>query len=922
MSSGSPSYRTPRIPWLKDSVPGATYKKGDVISGKEVRYEVFGILGKGGFGIVYLVFAGESGAALALKTFQDEYLDDALAKDRFRKEASVWVDLERHPYLVRAYLVDEIAGRLFVAAELIVPDEQGLNSLEGFLRQRPPDLVQSLRWIIQFCHGMEYAYSKGIRCHRDIKPANIMIDQDKTVRITDFGLASAVVPARPSSGITLNVQERTVGLSCQTMEGTGFGTPTHMPTEQFTDAGSCDERSDIYAFGVVMFQMASGGRLPFLAPLPLDRSDAESARFWREMHRLHASAPVPKLDSLLFPIIRRCLEKKPRKRYESFKELRAVVEALLKRKTGEVVVPPELKTLEVWEMGAKGYSLRLLGRNEEAINCFDRALQLDPLYAPAWNNKGNYLHDLGRDDDAVRCYERALELDPHNAGAWNNKGASLRSLSRNDEAIRCYDKALELDPLYAGAWENKARCLSELCRHEEAIHCCEKALDLDQQNAGTWSNKGLSLSCLDRHEEAILCYDKALELDQLNADTLSNKGLSLICLDRHEEAIRCFENALQLVPKAGTWCGKGLSLRSLGRDEEAIRCFDKALELDPRDAKAWNEKGACLGKLGRCEEAIGCYDRALELDPRNARTWCEKGTGLARLGRHDEAISCYDKTLQFDPLNGKAWYSKELSLGILGRDEEALRCCDRALELCSNKAEIWTQKGTCLGSLGRYEEAIRCFDKTLEFDPRDAWAWFYKGQAQDELGRRHDASRSYKQFVALAPDQCSEQLSYARRRLGELEGPPDLKTLEADARTKAQARTEIARLCTAIIAHNYRYHVLAQPTISDYDYDQLQKRLGELGARFPELVEWGWTNEGASLHKLGRYDEAIRCYDRALVLDPRYAAAWYCKGLAQEKLGWRWDALRSYQQFIAFGPDRYAEEVEHTKKRVRELEGE
>jgi hypothetical protein len=48
----------------------------------------------------------------------------------------------------------------------------------------------------------------------------------------------------------------------------------------------------------------------------------------------------------------------------------------------------------------------------------------------------------------------------------------------------------------------------------------------------------------------------------------------------------------------------------------------------------------------------------------------------------------------------------------------------------------------------------------------------------------------------------------------------------------------------------------------------------------------------------------------------------YCKGLAQEKLGWRWDALRSYQQFIAFGPDRYAEEVEHTKKRVRELEGE
>lgn len=141
----------------------------------------------------------------AMKTFRDEYLADAQARERFRREASVWVDLERHPYLVRAYFVEEVAGRLFIAMEYIAPDEHGINTLEGYLRQSPPDLAQSLRWAIQFCHGMQYAYSKGIRCHRDIKPANIMIGQDKTVRITDFGLAGALGTAKVASGIRLRV---------------------------------------------------------------------------------------------------------------------------------------------------------------------------------------------------------------------------------------------------------------------------------------------------------------------------------------------------------------------------------------------------------------------------------------------------------------------------------------------------------------------------------------------------------------------------------------------------------------------------------------------------------------------------------------------------------------------------------------------
>ena len=167
----------------------APFKKGDFIGQK---YEVYDVLGEGGFGIVYLAYSHELQSAYALKTFRDEYIEDIKTRERFRKEAQVWIDLERHPYIVRAYFVEEISGRLYIAMEHIASDETGMNTLDGYLRRRPPDLAQSLRWAIQFCHGMEYAYSRGVRCHHDIKPDNIMISQDKTMKISDFGLAGVI----------------------------------------------------------------------------------------------------------------------------------------------------------------------------------------------------------------------------------------------------------------------------------------------------------------------------------------------------------------------------------------------------------------------------------------------------------------------------------------------------------------------------------------------------------------------------------------------------------------------------------------------------------------------------------------------------------------------------------------------------------
>lgn len=559
---------------MPDSKP---YKEGDIIGQK---YEVAGVVGRGGFGIVYLVYSRETESVYALKTFRDEYLEDPDTRVLFRKEAQVWVDLERHPYLVRAYFVDEISGRLYITMEYIAPNEGCPNTLQGYLDRHPPDLAQSLRWAIQFCHGMEHAYSKGVRCHRDIKPGNIMISQDKVVKITDFGLAGVIGASKSVSGIQLNVYEDKIGLSTLTLAGQGIGTPYYMPPEQFYDVAYCDQKSDIYAFGVVLFQMATGGKLPFHPPPPKDNSQVEHLRFCQEIQRLHEQGSVPELSSPLFPMIHRCLEKMPEKRYPSFSELRSDLVPLLKKLNKEVIRLPEEKELEVWEWNNKGNSLAHLGRFEDAIRCYDKAIELDSLLAPNWYNKENCLNKLGRFEEAVRCCDKAIELDPQDAKAWNNKGKCLSHLGLFDESIQCFDKAIKIDPLFAIPWNNKGGILGDLGRYEEAILCCDKAIELDPHYANPWYNKGSILGKSGHFDQSIQCFDKAIEFAPLDEKAWHNKSATLGALGRLDEAIQCCDKALKIDPRfTNVWYLKAFTEEVLARDQNAVHSYKQFLSL-------------------------------------------------------------------------------------------------------------------------------------------------------------------------------------------------------------------------------------------------------------------------------------------------------------------------------------------------------
>src|SRR5262249_10352756 len=161
------------------------------------RFQVFDIH-EGGMSLVYVVndHLGEPGRkVVALKTLRNELLRSSIRIRRFAAECRLWAQLGEHPNIVHAYSVEIIDERPYVLLELI----QG-GDLYRWIGTPRLDLPRILRFGHQFCVGMEHALRQGLHCHRDIKPGNLLVTEDETLKITDFGLARVceeMVAARP-----------------------------------------------------------------------------------------------------------------------------------------------------------------------------------------------------------------------------------------------------------------------------------------------------------------------------------------------------------------------------------------------------------------------------------------------------------------------------------------------------------------------------------------------------------------------------------------------------------------------------------------------------------------------------------------------------------------------------------------------------
>jgi hypothetical protein len=289
-----------------------------MIGQKVAHYSITAAIGAGGMGQVYRATDTKLGREVALKVLPPEMAANPERLERFQREARAVAALN-HPHVVTTYSVEQDDGVHFFTMELV--DGESLDRLippGGMAVRRMLDIAGDL------ANALCAAHDQGI-VHRDLKPANVMVTKAGTVRVLDFGLARITAPAEAT--LTLAEDQRT---ELRTSEGVVMGTMPYMSPEQL-HGQALDHRADIFSFGIMLYEMASGER-----PFRGDSSIALASAILRDTPR-----PLPErrndLPEGLVRIISRCLEKSAGDRFPSARDLRGALGGVVDGSPGRPV---------------------------------------------------------------------------------------------------------------------------------------------------------------------------------------------------------------------------------------------------------------------------------------------------------------------------------------------------------------------------------------------------------------------------------------------------------------------------------------------------------------------------------------------------------------------------------------------------------
>ena len=477
------------------------------------RYEVLLPLGRGGCGFVLLVYSHEVNKFFALKSIRKELADNTDSVGRFLKEASIWIDVGTHPNIVRAEFVDTVNDEVVILMELIEKDSNGLCSLQEHIDEnRKFRIDEILHWAIGICRGLTHAYGAGLRAHRDLKPDNIMIGQSNQAKITDFGISSFYEESISHEHVT-NISPSNAKVD-ETAQNALLGSLPYMAPEQFISAKNCNEQSDIYSFGVILYQLISRGAWPYG-----DINTLASGVGQREIpllfFKLHSEAKPKHRFHKLYKICVQCLAKDPKRRPSSFKELEEKFLALSSylniKLDHENQVHESGDEFNPWDAGQKGASLLRLGRYQEALEVFDEILEKFPL-GDQWEfDKALTLSKLNRDEEALSLYKQIIERDSSHIGALVNGGLLLLKKGEVEAAREIFLQAIQEDQqakeafINLGNIEYKNRCF------DLAIQYYQKAVAIDATDATGWYNLGLACLADGKEDLAQMYFEKFLE---------------------------------------------------------------------------------------------------------------------------------------------------------------------------------------------------------------------------------------------------------------------------------------------------------------------------------------------------------------------------------------------------------------------------
>lgn len=752
-------------------------------------YRIIRQLGAGGMGVVWLAEDTRLNRKVALKTVKSAEADTTEGRQRLMREARAAAALN-HPHIATVHDVLDVEGKVIVVFEYVEGD-----SLAARLHRGPMPINETVEIAWQLADALAAAHAQGV-IHRDLKPGNVVLAPDGRAKVLDFGIAR-LVPAGAD-----------VSASAPGTIGVGLvGTPGYAAPEQYLSR-NVDGRADLYALGVMIFEMIAGRRpFPSTDPVSLATSVLRDAA-----PKLTGSGDVrvpPRLESL----VARLLERDPKRRPQSGDEVLVELSPLrdhesspLARRTmvlrrrvpiSAVVAGAVLMAIII------GLTVRLqLNATRTATGA--PVVAVLPLQNMSGDSANDYL-GAGLAESLITslaaapnvtvlsrsAVEESRQQHPGRAGFVQALDATyvvtgsvqtvadrLRvtlNLERPDASV-AWGRTVEgptrdLFALQTQLAEALADALDEQTPSVKPVNPAAPSTSSQPAQLAYWRARAY----FDRQDlagniqAALKEFENAVALDPKFG--IAYAGLAeaqwamyLQTNDRQwaERAVASTQTALQLEPeRPSVLYTAALTHFRGGRFDESLQAVERALTLQPTYEDAMRLRARVLVRLGRIDEGLAEFNRVAAIRPNSVSVHTDMGLALYAVSRYEDALRSFEKAITLSPSSSVSLARAGAASQMLGDDAKALDYYERANAI-QPRAETFSSMGTIYYSRGDFAKAAAAYEGAVLIRPLGAITHRNLGDAYARLGRDADALRAYRQAVRLAEGEVAVSPGDAR----------------------------------------------------------------------------------------------------------------------------------------------------------------
>lgn len=736
------------------------------------RYTIDEFIVLGSFGAVYRATDQKLGRTIAVKILKPDLKEDVAeeARELFQREAQAAGALN-HPHIVAVTDVGEDFGIAYLVMEWL----EG-RTLEQELRQYQQISLSDTKIILEQITGaLTLAHEQNI-VHRDIKPSNIHLGKtgEIFVKVLDFGIAKVTTSA--ANAVASRIA----------------GTFAYMPPEQI-EGKIIDARTDIYALGILLFQMLSG-KLPF----------EKKSEDYLIRQQLAAKPPrltdfSPEFSSAIADVIERALAKNPDERQQSVNELcESFVEVIesenpIEDSSDEIISPEEIVLPEYENQ---------VSQQEEIIE--DSKPELEPpnqssaVYESNLSNPPANLQTQAaenKDDEVtpenkisiVETARNPVQFDSSSATIWNTinkykvpifagltillilvgwfavssytnyqsgnlaenlrQGTNYLEQMQYKEALSEFDQAVNTNSGSAQAFKGRGDAYHFTGEHEKAIADYTEAISLGLNKAEIYRRRGFDQKSVLNFDKAIADYSEAIKSDPNDGESYAGRCQTYLENRQFDLALGDCNKAVELnSDDANAYVSRGNAYLSKNENDLAITDFNKSLKLQKENASAFLGRGNAYYNKQNYSKALDDFADAIRFNSQNPAAYGLRGLIYQKTNRDDKAIADFTEAIRINPEFSLLYASRGKSFLNQKKYDEAISDYSNALKFnnSGNAADFFFERGIAFYKKDEFDEAINDFTEVINLDPKSYGAYQNRGAAYAKQGKKDLAEADFK----------------------------------------------------------------------------------------------------------------------------------------------------------------------------------